>query len=170
MKVRDVVAAQALMIRSSITLPLAIATKQYRADTLSYCSNSKRLLSACCRSCQHYLGLGHMNVWVAFFQFFLLQGEVHVAYASSCVNLFGGSSVEYSGGMSLAAATARVCHVACQLQPCIPGSPTQGMLQSQVTILTCSSTFLALTLSCWPCLSALVSQVLAGCMTFRKSC
>lgn len=62
-----------------------------------------------------------------------LQGEVHVAYASRCINLFGGSSVEYSGGMSLAAATARTCHVACQLQPCIPGSPTQGMLQSQVT-------------------------------------
>lgn len=58
-----------------------------------------------------------------------MQGEVHVAYASECVGLFGGSTVEYSGGVSMHAATARTFHVACQLYPHRPGSCTQGTLQ-----------------------------------------
>ena len=68
------------------------------------------------------------------------QGEVHVAYASNCVSLFGGSTVEYSGGLALAAATARSCHVACQLQPQSQGSSTQGILIPRVTITVCCNT------------------------------
>lgn len=46
-----------------------------------------------------------------------VQAAVHVAYASSCAGLFGGGAAEYSGGVTLAAATAKACHIACQVQP-----------------------------------------------------
>lgn len=46
MKLCDVDAAQALIIWSSVTLPLAVAAEQFRADTLNYGSNARRLQSA----------------------------------------------------------------------------------------------------------------------------
>ncbi len=62
-----------------------------------------------------------------------MQGKVHIARASHCLGVFGGTSSDYSGGSSLHAAMPHACFVACQMQP-MEASQSRGITQGCITL------------------------------------